>query len=66
MGEYLCVKEATVKGYAKAYLYDSIDLSQPNSKTRRGRVGGGVAHTITCECMQAVVVPDDNEINSDI
>lgn len=35
------VREATKKGYAEAYEGDSINLEQPNSKTRRGRVGGG-------------------------
>lgn len=34
------VKEATKKGYKEAYPGDSINLEQPNSKTRRGRVGG--------------------------
>ena len=43
-----CVKvpEATKKGYAEAVEGDSINLSVPNSKTRRGRVGHGVAQTI--------------------
>lgn len=33
------VKEATKKGYKEAHPGDSINLEQPNSKTRRGRVG---------------------------
>lgn len=36
----LKIKEATKQGYAIAKEGDSINLSQPNSKTRRGRVGG--------------------------
>lgn len=40
------VPEATKMGYAKATVGDSINLSQPNSKTRRGRVGKGVANTL--------------------
>lgn len=40
------VKEATKQGYAVAHEGDSINLSVPNSKTRRGRVGKGVAQTI--------------------
>jgi DNA (cytosine-5)-methyltransferase 1 len=40
------VKEATKKGFAEATEGDSINLSVPNSKTRRGRVGKGVAQTI--------------------
>ena len=51
------VKEATKKGYAEAQAYDSINLEQPNSKTRRGRVGKQVAQTLTTSCNQAVVEP---------
>ena len=52
---YVIVPEATKKGYAKAYEGDSINLDQPNSKTRRGRVGRQIANTLTCVCSQAVV-----------
>ena len=40
------VKEATSKGYAVAREGDSINLSVPNSKTRRGRVGKQIAQTL--------------------
>lgn len=53
----ILVKEATKKGYAEAEIGDSINLEQPNSKTRRGRVGKGVAQTLTTSCNQAVVEP---------
>lgn len=52
-------KEATKKGYAEAHPGDSINLEQPNSKTRRGRVGVGVAQTLTTSCNQAVVLSKD-------
>lgn len=52
------VREATNKGYAEAYEGDSINLEQPNSKTRRGRVGGGVANTLTTSPQQGVVVSE--------
>ena len=58
------IKEATVKGYAEAYPGDSVNLEQPTSKTRRGRVGKGVAQTLTTSCNQAVVediIEDDIE-----
>ena len=44
----LCVaiKTANKKGYDLARGGDAIDLAYPNSKTRRGRVGHGVAKTI--------------------
>lgn len=51
------IKEATKKGYAEAEVGDSINLEQPNSKTRRGRVGKQVAQTLTTSCNQAVVTP---------
>ena len=41
------VPEATKKGYAEAVAGDSINLEQPNSKTRMGRVGHGIAPTLT-------------------
>lgn len=47
--------EATKKGFAEATIGDSINLSYPESKTRRGRVGRGVAQTLTCSQQQAVV-----------
>lgn len=51
------VPEATKKGYAEAVDGDSINLEQPNSKTRRGRVGRGVAQTLNTAPRQAVVEP---------
>lgn len=55
---FVMVKEATKKGYAEAIEGDSVNLEQPNSKTRRGRVGKGVAQTLTTSCNQAVVDED--------
>ena len=49
------VKQATKQGYDIAEEGDSINLEQPNSTTRRGRVGNKIANTLTCSCNQAVV-----------
>ncbi len=49
------VPEATKQGYAIAGPGDSINLAVPNSKTRRGRVGKGVANTLETSCNQATV-----------
>ena len=49
------IKEATQKGYAEAHEGNSINLSLPNSKTRRGRVGKGIAHTLDTQCNQATL-----------
>ena len=59
-GTAILVREATKQGYAEAYEGDSINLEQPNSKTRRGRVGKQVAQTLTTSCNQAVVVNKDD------
>lgn len=42
----ISIPEATKQGYAVAHEGDSINLSVPNSKTRRGRVGKKVAQTL--------------------
>ena len=58
VAEKIIVREATKKGYAEAVEGDSINLEQPNSKTRRGRVGKQVAQTLTTSPQQGVVVDD--------
>lgn len=52
------VKEATKKGYDIATVGDSINISQPNSKTRRGRVGHGIANTLVTGAEQATLTSD--------
>ena len=52
------VKEATKQGYAEATIGDSVNLSHPNSKTRRGRVGKQIANTLLTGESQGVVEPD--------
>jgi DNA (cytosine-5)-methyltransferase 1 len=49
------VKSATKVGYETATEGDSINLSQPDSETRRGRVGKGKAQTLETSCNQAVI-----------
>lgn len=56
----LYIKEATKKGYKEAYDGDSVNLSYPDSKTRRGRVGDQVAQTLQCNDNMGVVVNDTN------
>lgn len=53
--EPLHIKEATSKGYAEAYDGDSVTLDQPNSQTRRGRVGKQISNTLTTGCNIGVV-----------
>jgi DNA (cytosine-5)-methyltransferase 3A len=51
----IVVRNATKLGYLIAEEGDSINLSLPNSKTRRGRVGKGKSNTLDTQCNQAVV-----------
>ena len=64
---FIKVKSATAKGYEEATEGDSINYSNPNSKTRRGRVGKGVAQTLDTTCNQAVIgdltINQQNKIN---
>lgn len=55
-GIAVAVKEATKKGYAIAQDGDAINLSALGSKTRRGRVGKGVANTLDTSCNQGIIV----------
>jgi DNA (cytosine-5)-methyltransferase 1 len=54
---YIQIKSATQKGYEEATLGDSINFSVLKSKTRRGRVGKGVAQTLDTACNQGVIIP---------
>ena len=54
----LKIKSATKQGYEVAQEGDSINLSNPNSETRRGRVGKGKAQTLDTAANQAVVQPN--------
>lgn len=54
----LKITEATSQGYTEATIGDSVNLSHPNSQTRRGRVGKGQANTLLTGESQGVVTPD--------
>ena len=54
----LKITEATSQGYAEATIGDSVNLSHPTSKTRRGRVGKKIANTLLTGESQGVVNPD--------
>jgi site-specific DNA-cytosine methylase len=55
-GNQAIVRQATKLGYLIAEDGDSINLSLPNSKTRRGRVGKGKSNTLDTQCNQAVFI----------
>ena len=53
---FLLIKSNTKKGYEKLTENDSLNLSVPESKTRRGRVGKEIAQTLDTSCNQGVMV----------
>ena len=58
---HVLVKSATMGGYEKAMIGDSINLAFPNSTTRRGRVGKEIAQTLDRSCNQGVFIQDGEE-----
>ena len=59
---FIAIKNANSKGYDEAIEGDSIDLTYPNSTTRRGRVGHQVSQTIPASDTKGVVVPQYNNL----
>lgn len=55
----IIVKEATKQGFAIANDGDSINITHPNSETRKGRVGKQIANCIDTGSNQVVVVNDN-------
>ena len=52
---YIKIKTNNSKGFEEMTEEDSLNYSNPNSKTRRGRVGKGVSQTLDTGCEQAVI-----------
>lgn len=52
------IKQATKKGFIECVVGGAVDLSYPNSKTRRGRVqdGGRICPTITAQTTGICVI----------
>ena len=59
---YILVREATKKGYTEAMEGDSINVSYPNSLTKRGRVGKEVSQTILTSPNMATVIESPKPI----
>lgn len=55
---FIRVPEATKRGYAEAEVGDSINLSVMGSRTRRGRVGKGIAQTLDTGMRQHTLTED--------
>ncbi|SON66819.1 conserved protein of unknown function [Latilactobacillus sakei] len=52
----ILIKEATKKGCAEGYEGDSVSFSQPNSKTRRGRIGAQITNTLETGLNQGAII----------
>ena len=59
---YILVREATKRGYTEAMEGDSINVSYPNSITKRGRVGKKVSQTILTSPNMATVIESPKPI----
>lgn len=58
---YVLVREATKKGYTKAMAGDAINISYPNSTTKRGRVGREISKTILASSAGMAVLESANK-----
>lgn len=57
------VVEATKQGYSECRVgIDSVNLSVPGSKTRRGRVGRDIANILDTSCNQGIFVQVSEEL----
>src|SRR5699024_4832079 len=59
----IAIREATKKGYTVAEPGDSVNISFPDSETRRGRVGKQVANTLEASGVNQGVVIKNEEID---
>jgi DNA (cytosine-5)-methyltransferase 1 len=62
---YIKVKSANKIGYEIATENDSINLTFPDSITRRGRVGKEVAQTLDTACNQGVIIDSTNDFGEE-
>ena len=56
----ILIKNATKKGYLKAFPGDGVSLEHPESKTRRGRVQSKMIATLQCNDARGVVTEELN------
>ncbi len=62
----LPIKEATRAGYKMAYPGDSVSLAYATQNTHRGRVGRGIAHTVTTQGTQGVLCFMDMNLEPEV
>jgi len=52
---YICIKNATKRGFLEGFSGDGIALEHPNSTTRRGRVQEQISPTLQCNDTKGVI-----------
>jgi DNA (cytosine-5)-methyltransferase 1 len=63
---FIIIPANTKKGFDVMTESDSLNLSNPSSTTRRGRVGVGVLQTLDTHCMQAVIQLNESKESNGI
>lgn len=63
-GNLLCITEATKKGYVEIRIGEAFDMTQPNSKTRRGRKMSSKCHCLTTRSADSYLVFEGMSGNS--
>ena len=63
-GNLLCITEATKKGYVEIRIGEAFDMTQPNSKTRRGRKMSSKCNCLTTQSADSYLVFEGMSGNS--
>lgn len=63
-GNLLCITEATKKGYVEIRIGGAFDMTQPNSKTRRGRKMSSKCNCLTTQSADSYLVFEGMSGNS--
>lgn len=68
MNDVIRIKQATKQGFIECAVGGAVDLSYPNSKTRRGRVqeGGLICPTITAETTGICIIENIGKLQKSI
>lgn len=57
-GQAIMIREAVKKGYSLANIGDTINITYPNSNTRRGRIGKQISQTLSTGLEHVIVLKD--------
>lgn len=57
-GHAIMIREAVKKGYNLANIGDTVNITYPNSKTRRGRIGKQISQTLSTGLEHVIITKD--------